>query len=390
MSESNGEQTPKPSGNGRKNTLIKLASFFAAAAVVYGGYWLFIGRFYEHTDNAYVTGNLINIESQIPGTVVAINADETDFVKKGSPLIRLDDADVTVSLEKAKAELAESVRKASQLLEQVEQLRANVALRESEMEKAKDEFNRRKLLEENGAISKEDFDRAKNSFNVAEQGVKIARRQLKGTEALSRGKAAEENPDVQLAKSKLREAFIAHSRSVIVSPVAGYVAKRGAQAGQRVAPGRPLMAIVPASGLRVEANFKENQLANMRIGQPASVTSDMYGSSVTYHGAVAGIVSGTGSVFSLLPPQNATGNWIKIVQRVPVKINLDAAEVEAHPLILGLSMKVEVDTHDRSGKTLSKTEQGKELFGTDVYQSQSAGADELIQKIVSENITSQK
>ncbi|MBI5815111.1 MAG: efflux RND transporter periplasmic adaptor subunit [Nitrospinae bacterium] len=381
-----GKPSDKPPGEkpdgGRKNALIKLAGAFALAASLYGAYWLFHGRFHETTDNAYVTGNLISIEPQVAGSIISIGADETDFVKKGSVLVRLDGADTQVALEKAKAELAENVRRAGQMIEQVEQAKAGVSLKEAELSKARDEFERRKTLEQSGAISREDFDRAKTAYDVAGQALRGAVRQLKGAQALAPDKDVRDNPAVKLAMSKAREAHLAWKRTVIVSPVEGYVAKRGAQAGQRVAPGRPLMTIAPVAAIRVEANFKENQLSNMRIGQSATLTSDMYGGSVVFHGKVAGIVAGTGSVFSLLPPQNATGNWIKIVQRVPVKIDLDPAEVAAHPLFIGLSMKADVNTSDRSGKALATVERGKEVYGTEVYAAQSEGADEMIEEII--------
>ncbi len=365
--------------------MLKLAFIFIIAGVSYAAYWHYYGQYQESTDNAYVVGNLIRVEPQAKGAVISILVDDTDFVEAGGALVTLDSTDSAIALEKAKAVLAESARQVSRLFRKVEKLEAMVALRESEVAGARDEYQRRKALVAKKAVSKEDYDRARTNLRTAEQAHRVAKSELAETHALVWKGGVEDHPSVKLAAEKLRQAYVAYRRAVIVAPVSGYIAKRSVQIGQIVGPGKPLMAIVPLDQIWVEANFKESQLENMRVGQPVKLTSDMYGKDTEFKGRVAGLGAGTGSVFSILPPQNATGNWIKIVQRVPVRIKFEPGKISKRPLILGLSMKAAVDTHDRSGESFTAAKSPSRTYKTDVYKTQIDGAEELIGRIISGN-----
>lgn len=373
-------------GNHRRNLLFRLAVFFLLAGFTSAVYWLLTGRYYESTEDAYVGGNIVRIMSQVTGTVVAINADETGLVRVGEPLIRLDDADASVTLEQAKANLAETVRQASQLFDRASQLHAVVAAREAELIRAREDHARRKGALADQSVAEEDAQHAALGARVAEANLAAANHDLAAAMAMVRNTSREHHPMVEQAKARLREAYLAWLRTVIPSPVTGYVAKRSVQIGQQVSSGASLMAVVPLDQLWVDANFKEDQLVDMRVGQPVKLTADIYGSGVTYHGKVQGIGAGTGSAFALLPPQNATGNWIKVIQRVPVRVALSSEEVAKHPLRIGLSMRVEVDVHDRRGPVLSAKPAPTPLLATTVYQPPMAEIDRLIDRIIRANL----
>jgi len=322
------EETRKNSNGGEEKTekgtrrklLLKLALLFVMAGGVWAYYWDRYGQYREFTDNAYVSGNLVSVAPQTAGTVVAVNIDDTDYVEKGQVVVRLGDTDATIALDAAKAALAASVRNVARLAIQVEQVAAAVAIKEAELEKAADEYERRKELRESRAVSDEDFKRSRSALDMAQSSLSLARARLEEAKIQAGDGDIENHPDVRLAVARYREAYANRNRMLIMAPVSGYVAKRSVQVGEQVAPGKPLMAIVPLNQIWVEANFKESQLRHMRVGQPVTLTSDVYGSEDVYNGKVAGIGAGTGAVFSLLPAQNATGNWIKVVQRTPVRI----------------------------------------------------------------------
>jgi membrane fusion protein (multidrug efflux system) len=329
---------------------------------------------------------MMTIEPQVSGTVVSISADITDFAKEGQILVRLDDTDASIALEKAKVEMAQAVHQVKSHLDKTAGGGSNVALREKEVERAQSDYDRRKFLYEQKAVTDEVFEHARLSLRSAQDALELARHQLREMEELAGNGVVEKHTTVRMAKEKLRDAYFALKRTVVVAPVSGHVAKRSVQVGERVSPGKPLMALIPLEKVWVEANFKENQLADVRINQPAVLESDMYGKETVFHGKVAGIGAGTGSVFSVIPPQNATGNWIKVIQRVPVKITLDTAEIIKKPLIIGLSMKVMVDTRDKSGPVITAAASERELYRTDVYGKEKDGAEELIQKVIRESM----
>ena len=348
-----GGTAPKnPSGSPkRKKILLTIASIFLIGGIAYGLYWDLVSRYIEETDDAYVQGNVVQITPQVAGTVTKIFADDTDVVKAGQPLISLDTADADVALAQAEAQLAQTVREVRTLYASQAQSNANVALRQAELAKAQDDMARRKALAGSGAVSGEEIRHAELAVIAAQAGVSAAREQLSSTKALTDGTTVAQHPNVLRASARVQEAMLAQSRAIVYAPVGGQVAKRNAQVGQRINPGAPVMAIVPLDQLWVDANFKVPQLRDIRMGQPVKLITDLYGSKVKYDGKIVGMGAGTGSAFALLPAQNATGNWIKVVQRVPVRIALDPKQLIANPLRIGLSMHVEVDLHQQQGKS---------------------------------------
>ena len=338
------------SGNGkRKKILLTIALIFILAALAYVVYYLLVARFIEDTDNAYVQGNVVQVTPQVVGTVSKIYVDDTNMVKAGQPLVSLDTADADVALAQAEAQLAQTVREVRTLYAAQAQSSANVAMREAELVRAKDDLVRRKTLSGSGAVSREEIRHAESAVTAAQAALNAAKEQLESERALTDGTTVANHPNVQRAAARVQELMLAQARSTIYAPVSGEVAKRNVQVGQRITPGAPLMAIVPLDQLWVDANFKESQLQEMRVGQPVTLTADVYGSKVEYKGKVVGLGAGTGSAFALLPAQNATGNWIKVVQRVPVRISLDSKQLAEYPLRIGLSMHAKVDLHDQNG-----------------------------------------
>ncbi|MEN9985300.1 MAG: hypothetical protein RI925_802 [Pseudomonadota bacterium] len=375
---------PTPSGR-RTQLLIRLAALLLLASLAYTAWWALVARYHEHTDNAYVSGNLVQITPQTSGTVLAIQADDTDYVTAGQPLVLLDPADARVALEQAEADLAQQVRQARNLFASRAAAAAQLAVRQAELTRAEADLARRQQAA-GGAVAQEELAHAQSAVLTARAAQTSAKEQLSASEAQTEGTTPAEHPAVQRAAAKVREAHLAMTRAMLPAPVSGYVAKRSVQVGQRIQPGAPLMAIVPLTGLWVEANFKESQLARMRIGQPVTLRADVYGSQVEYHGKVLGLGAGTGGVFSLLPAQNATGNWIKVVQRVPVRVSLDAAELAAHPLRVGLSMLAEVDLHDQSGPVLGTTPRQAPALQTTVFGAKDQQAEQRIARIIAANL----
>ncbi|MBC7214988.1 MAG: HlyD family efflux transporter periplasmic adaptor subunit [Burkholderiaceae bacterium] len=383
----------------RRKALLALAVVVLVAGAAWGAYEWLIASHNENTDNAYVQGNVIQITPQTGGTVTAILADDTDYVQAGAPLVRLDPADARVALAQAEAALAQTVRQVRTIYVNDAALQEQVRLREADATRARtdvtrtsDILQRRQKLAGNGAVSQEELhqaqaqhDAARAALAAAEAAIAAAREQLASNQALTQGVPLERHPNVLAAAAKLREAYLAERRTVLPAPVAGYVARRSVQLGQRVAAGTPLMSVVPAEQMWVDANFKENQLRNLRLGQPATLTADLYGGKVEYHGRVAGLGMGTGSAFALLPAQNATGNWIKVVQRVPVRIALDPKELRAHPLRVGLSMLVDVDTSDRGGPMLAEQPRTEPVAQTGVYADLDRGAEAEVARIIAAN-----
>ncbi len=403
---------PRP-GRVRRIALSSLAIVFVIAGLVVAAYWYVLGQYRVTTDNAYVGGNLVQVTPQVAGTVVSIWADDTDLVTQGQVLVRLDDADARVQLQVAEANLAEAVRAVRGLYASDSQTLALVTQREADVQRARhdadaaqaearkaaDEYRRREALFRDKYISAEALQTARTSLAAAlaqrdsararvadaQAALAQAREQSVGATGLVDNTSIETHPRVAGAEAKVREAYLAVVRATIVAPVRGYVAKRSVQVGERVAPGTALMAIVPLGDVWVDANFKESELENVRIGQPVKLTSDLYGNDVKYSGHVTGLGAGTGSVFSLLPAQNATGNWIKIVQRVPVRIDIDPATLKSHPLRVGLSMNVTVDTHNRRGEVLARLPLKESRYATPVYDEQARAVEERIAKIIAAN-----
>ncbi|RDJ98634.1 HlyD family efflux transporter periplasmic adaptor subunit [Paraburkholderia lacunae] len=367
----------------RKLLLALLGVAVVAAGAAYSAYYITYARYHQSTDDAYVSGNLVQLTPQVTGTVVAVNADDTQIVRQGDPVVTLDGADAKVALTNAEATLGQTVRQVSSLYVNNDFYAATVAQRAADLARTNDDLRRREAVAGTGAVSAEDIAHARDAVNAAQAALDAARQQAEANRALTDRTTIEQHPNVQAAASKVRDAYLNYARNTLPAPVTGYVARRSVQVGQRVAPGAPLMAIVPLDGVWVDANFKEGQLRHMRIGQPVELTADVYGGSVKYHGRVVGFSAGTGSAFAVLPAQNATGNWIKIVQRLPVRIQLDQHELEAHPLRIGLSMQADADTRDDSGTQLGAAT--TTAYRTDVFAQYGAQADAEIAKIIAGN-----
>lgn len=380
--------------------MLGLSLVFVAITAGCGVYYWLVARFYETTDNAYVATNVVQITPQITATVVAINVEDTDYVHAGQVLVELDPADARVALDQAEAELARTVREVRTLYANNASLSADIAMHEAENERARTNLVKsqgdlatRQALVSTGAVGKEELKHAeaelgaaKAALAAAKAGAAAAAERLTSNQALTDGVAVADHPRVLQAAARVREAYLALQRTKILAPVAGYVAKRGVQVGQRVQPGAPLMSVVPLDEAWVDANFKEGQLRRMRIGQPVTLTADLYGDKVEYRGTVEGLGAGTGAAFSILPAQNASGNWIKIVQRLPVRIAMDPAELKVHPLRVGLSMEVKVDLHHEEGKALTDAPRGTSVSRTTVFDDLQQAAQLRVKDIIAANL----
>jgi membrane fusion protein, multidrug efflux system len=362
-----------------------LGAVVVLGAIGYGAYWFVDGRFYESTDDSYVNGDVVQVTSEVPGTVLSLKVDDTQRVNAGQPLLQLDPADAKIAVANAEADLARAVRQVRGLFAQSKELRAQIDEREQAERTAADDLKRRGGLIADGAISAEELSHARDAVTTSRANVAAARQQLDQTTAQIDGTTIADHPQVLAAAAVVRNAQLALHRTELISPVSGVIAKRSVEVGQRVAAGTPLMAVVPLEDVWVDANFKEVQLQRMRAGQPVTVRTDLYGHSVTYHGKLVGIAAGSGSAFALLPAQNASGNWIKIVQRVPVRILLDPEELNAHPLRVGLSTTVRVDLHDTSGPAITTTLFRNTPLPTEASAGDDPAVDDRIAQIIADN-----
>ncbi|HJU25680.1 MAG TPA: HlyD family efflux transporter periplasmic adaptor subunit, partial [Rhodanobacteraceae bacterium] len=310
-----------PKNGMRKKLVAAVLGIFVVAGIAYGVYWLLVARFNETTDDAYVNGNVVQITPQVTGTVVAINANDTEFVRAGAELVELDRADADIALRDSEARLGQAVREVRDLFAQTVRLEATVAGREIELARARADLRRRERLADSGATSAEDVQHARDAKRAAESALDAARAELAGNRAQIDHSDVATNPRVRQAAAEVRAAYLQLQRTGLPAPVSGIVAQREVQLGQRVGPGKPLMAIVPLDEVWVDANFKEGQLKDIRVGQPVRIVADTNG--IEYRGKVVGFGAGTGAAFALLPAQNATGNWVKVVQRVPVRLKLE-------------------------------------------------------------------
>ncbi|WP_408953293.1 efflux RND transporter periplasmic adaptor subunit [Lysobacter sp. Hz 25] len=375
-----------PSNGKRRKALLILLSMVAVAAIAWGLYYMLVLRWHQDTDDAYVQGNVVSITPQTLGTVVSIGADDGMKVSAGQVLVQLDPNDAQVAYDQATANLANTVRQVRGLFSAVDAGQADLSARQVAVQKARADVKRREGLVAGGAVSAEELAHARDELAAAEAALSSSRGSLARNRALVDATTVAKQPQVAAAAAQLRQAYLNLQRAAIVAPVDGYVAKRSVQLGQRVQPGTALMTIVPLEQVWIEANFKETQLADMRIGQPVELHSDLYGSEVTYQGKLVSLGMGTGSAFSLLPAQNASGNWIKIIQRVPVRIEVEPKQLVEHPLRLGLSMHVDVGIRERGGAVLAAAPPAKPLLSTQAYAKQLSEADAVIANIVRENL----
>jgi membrane fusion protein (multidrug efflux system) len=370
----------------RRRALVIVAGIFVLAAAGWLLLWLLVLSRREKTDNAYVGGNQVAISAQVPGTVVAIMADDTQRVEAGQVLVKLDGTDADVRLQQARSALAQAVRSVRQQTDSATGAEAQVAARRLDLSKAEADLKRRLPLVAAKAESPEIIQHLRDGVAQARAALDAAQAQASAARAAVEGTDVARNPAVMQARANFRAAWVAAQRNAIYAPVSGYVAQRSVQLGNSVQPGQQLMTVVPLHNLWIDANFKESQLRHIRLGQPVKIEADIYGGDAEYHGKVAGIGAGTGSVFSLLPAQNATGNWIKVVQRVPVRITLDNAELDKHPLRIGLSADVTVDITNDKGDVLAKAAAGQPVASTDVYAQMAAKADVEADRIIAANL----
>ena len=348
-------------------------------------YWYFFIRGFEETEDAYVSGNQVMVSAQVAGNISKINVDNMDPVQAGDVLLELDDTNAKLSFEQAKSNLANAVRQVSQLNYTVKQLKSAVRANEITLAQAQGNLNRRVQLVKDGAIDKESFQHAKEAVELAKANLTTSQNQLEANQALLLDGPLSEQPQIQSAVSNFKQAWLNLERTKIRSPIKGYVARRNAQVGQAVSVGGALMAVVTTDQMWLDANFKETQLTHMRIGQPVKIHFDLYGKDKTFDGKVVGIEMGTGSAFSLLPTQNATGNWIKVVQRVPVRIQLDPQQLAENPLRIGLSATVKVNVSDSQGETLRNQAPATTLYSTNVLQYDESAVNNLIESIIRDN-----
>jgi membrane fusion protein, multidrug efflux system len=356
-----------PSGTKRRNILILIAVIFIVLAALWGAYWILVLSKRERTDDAYVNGNKVVISSQVSGTVIAVRADDTQLVKAGQVLARLDPIDAQTALTRTASALAQTVRQVRQEISTADQYDSVIVTRKLELARAEADLAKREPLVAEHAIAAEEVRHARDSVELARAALTQAVRQSNSSHALIDGTQVEDNPAVLQAKAAYRDAWIAAQRNAVVAPVTGYVAERSVQLGQHIQAGQALMTVIPLNALWIDANFKEVQLRHLRIGQPAQVRSDLYGGSYIFHGHVEGMSAGTGAAFSLLPAQNASGNWIKVVQRVPVRIQIDDKDLVKSPLRVGLSATVTVDTTTRDGPVLAMDTTDSSVGDTQVY-----------------------
>ncbi|WP_337264163.1 MULTISPECIES: multidrug efflux MFS transporter periplasmic adaptor subunit EmrA [unclassified Serratia (in: enterobacteria)] len=378
-------QQPKGKKKQRKFWLLLLTVIFIVIGAAYFVYWFLVLRHHQETDNAYVAGNQVQIMAQVSGSVNSVTFDNTDFVQKGDVLLTLDPTDAEQAFERAKTALANSVRQTHQLVVNSKQYQANIALRKSELSKAENDLKRRVVLGSVDAIGREELQHAREAVDSAKATLEVAVQQYNANQAMVLNTPLAKQPAILQAAAQMRDAWMALQRTRVISPITGFVSRRSVQVGAQISPGTPLMAVVPADHLWVDANFKETQIANMRIGQPATVVSDVYGSDVVFKGKVVGIDMGTGSAFSLLPAQNATGNWIKVVQRLPVRIELDPKQIAEHPLRIGLSTLVTIDTSNRDGRILSNVVREQPLYETSALMLDLAPVNQMIADVIHAN-----
>jgi membrane fusion protein (multidrug efflux system) len=343
------EPIAAPKGGSRRLKLTILALVVIVCGVGYGAYWFLDARYFESTDDSYVDGDVVQITSEVPGTVIGLHVDDTQSVARGQALLELDPADAEIALKDAEANLARAVRVVRTRFAQADQFRAEIKDREVALSQAEQDHQRRVELLNDGAVSREEFQHTGDSIAEMRAALTSAREQLNATTAEIDGTTVATNPEVLAAAAAVRNASLALRRTRLTAPVSGVVSRRSVQVGQRVAAGTPLMGVVPLDAVWVDANFKEVQLRDMRVGQAVTLRADIYGGRALYHGKLVGLAAGSGTAFALLPSQNASGNWIKIVQRLPVRVALDPAELRAHPLRIGLSVSTTVNIRDTSG-----------------------------------------
>ena len=345
---------PVSTGNPRRKWFLILGAVLLVVLLAWAIHAFFFAGKAETTDDAYVAGDIVAITAREAGTVIGLHADDTESVKRGQRLIDLDPATADVAMASAEADFARAVRSIRSDFSSLDEGGAEVAQAQARLASARNDLSRRRAAAADGAVSGEEVAHAADAVTLAQAALNVSRSRLAQSRTTVQGASVSENPAVLAAIAAVRRAAIVQSHMRIVAPVEGVVARRSVQLGQQVAAGTPLMAVVPLNRLWVDANFRETQLRHLRIGQPVTITADVYGGKIVYHGRVQGLSAGSGNAFALLPPQNASGNWIKIVQRVPVRVALDARELTEHPLRIGLSVAATVNVADQGGDLVAR------------------------------------
>jgi membrane fusion protein (multidrug efflux system) len=379
---------PAPENGRRRRILLLMAAIFIVIGALWAVYWALVLAKRERTDDAYVNGNKVVLSAQVAGTVVAVLTDDTQLVHAGDVLIKLDPADAEISLARAASALAQAVRQVRQQRETARRFDAVTAGRRIELARARADLDKREPLLAAEAIAPEEVRHARETVELAKSALEESLREAAAARSLVDGVDVRENPAVLQANTAFRDAWITSKRNAVLAPVSGYVADRSVQLGQHIQAGQALMTVIPLTQLWVDANFKEVQLRDLRIGQPVEVQSDLYGGAHLFRGRVTGMSAGTGAAFALLPAQNASGNWIKVVQRVPVRIELDARDLEKAPLRVGLSATVTVDTTDRGGPVLAGKSADKPVGDTEVYDQDLDRANAAAEAIIARNLGS--
>lgn len=378
-------EAPPPAKH--KKAILIAVIVFLVLGLTYFCYWFFYQRFHEYTNDAYVDGNMVVVTPLVPGIVVSFTALDTDFVNEGRVLVELDKTDARIALDNAIAELGNAVRRVQELFENVNTLQASIAMKKALFVRAAQDYERRLELIDEGAVSTEDLEHSAADVQATYADMVATEHSYIAAMAQVEGTTVYDHPLVNQSKDKVRDAYVFLQRCTITAPATGIVAQRTVQVGEHVKKGQSLLAIVPLDQMWITSNYKEVQLSKMRVGQPVKVTTDIYGRGVVFQGKVAGIGGGTGSVFSVLPPQNATGNWIKIVQRIPVKIDIPEEMIKKHPLRLGLSVETNVDLHQRNLPMVPDIKPAQPIYETGVFVHQEDGAELLIAQIIEENLS---
>lgn len=374
----------------RARTMKRFMLYFTASVMLIASaaliYWFVWGQYEDSTEDAYVHGNIVHVSTQVPGTITSVHTDNMCFVRQGQVLYELDKTDYEIEYEKSLDNLGEVVRSVSKLYQEIDEMQANVLTRQVEKEKAYINYINRKNLVDEGAVSKEDYLDSKYDYEASITRLESAQSKLKQIYALTENTTIENHPLVLKAATDVQTAYVNLKRCVIRAPSDGIVSKRYAQVGTHIEPRDRVIAIVPLNQIWVQANYKETDLSEIRVGQRATIYADIYGSGVKYSGTVTGIDGGSGAVFSLIPPQNATGNWIKIVQRIPVRIDLDHKDLERHPLRLGASMHVTIDTENQHGTYIPEYKGDSSIYETNVYDYEEIGVQGVIEDVIRKNI----
>lgn len=390
MDNDNEKKTPPasiPESNGKRSrSLIGLTLAIILLALSWAIYWLLVLQYYESTDDAYANGNKVFINASISGSITAFYADDTSFVSEGQLLVSLDETKYRLDYEKELAYLADVVLQVRQIFDHVAVAKAQVDFKRAALSKAQYDYDNRSRLVDSKAVSNEDFTHSKDTLKGADADYQQAKAQLQAALAAAGNTDLIDHPSIVKQKATIRSAYYQLKHCSIYAPCNGYVAQRVAEVGKWVVPTTNLMSIIPTDYVWVDANFKETQLAYMRVGQPATVWFDIYGSGRKFKGKVLGIASGTGSVFSIIPPQNATGNWIKIVQRLPVRIGLDVQDLRNYPLRLGLSAEVSIDITDQQLPFLAGKAPEHPIAETNVYSIDFAPVEKAMDEIISANL----